>query len=176
MAEEPHGPWYYEQIELGFNYRMTDIQAALGASQMKMLDEFVARRHYLAKRYDQALADLPVTLPWQHPDTFSAFHLYVIRLQAEVIGKSRRAILEEMRAKGITAHVHYIPVHTQPYYRALGFRQGDFPEAEVYYQQALTIPLFPAMSDREQDQVVETLKEAVERAMAKSRYQEGASA
>jgi UDP-4-amino-4,6-dideoxy-N-acetyl-beta-L-altrosamine transaminase len=161
MSTVPHGPWYYEQIELGFNYRMTDLQAALGASQMTMLDQFVARRHYLAKRYDQALGDLPITLPRQHPDTFSAFHLYVIRLQAGAVGKSRRAVLEEMRAKGITAHVHYIPVHTQPYYQALGFRQGDFPEAERYYQEAMTIPLFPALTDNDQDQVVAALRETL---------------
>ena len=160
MAGEPHGPWYYEQIELGFNYRMTDIQAALGVSQMTMLDEFVARRQYLAKRYGQLLGDLPITPPRQHPDTFSAFHLYVIRLQ-EAAGLSRRVILEQMRAKGIVAHVHYIPVHTQPYYRALGFRQGDFPEAERYYRHAMTIPLFPAMTDNEQDLVVETLRETL---------------
>jgi len=161
MTGEPHGPWYYEQIELGFNYRMTDIQAALGASQMTKLDQFVARRHYLAKRYDQALGDLPITLPRQHPDTFSAFHLYVVRLQDEMTGKGRRAVLEKMRAKGITAHVHYIPVHTQPYYRALGFRQGDFPETERYYQEAMTIPLFPAMTDKQQDQVAEALRETL---------------
>lgn len=179
MTGEPHGPWYYEQIELGFNYRMTDIQAALGASQMTMLDQFVARRHYLAKRYDLALGDLPITLPRQHPDTFSAFHLYVIRLRDQLAGKSRRAVLEEMRAKGITAHVHYIPVHTQPYYRTLGFRQGDFPEAERYYQESMTIPLFPAMTDKEQDQVVAALREAlniqapaIECAMAKAIHQD----
>jgi UDP-4-amino-4,6-dideoxy-N-acetyl-beta-L-altrosamine transaminase len=157
MAETPHGPWYYEQITLGFNYRMTDIQAALGVSQLTRLDQFVARRHYLAKRYDQALNDLPLTLPRQHPDTFSAFHLYVIRLQAS----DRKAVLEEMRARGMVAHVHYIPVHTQPYYRDRGFRQGDFPEAERYYGEAMTIPLFPAMADSEQDQVVATLRELV---------------
>ncbi len=161
MKGEPHGPWYYEQIELGFNYRMTDIQAALGASQMAMLDEFVARRQYLAKRYRQLLDGLPLTLPRQHPDAFSAFHLYVIRLHTHALGKSRRAILEEMRGRGITAHVHYIPVHTQPYYRALGFAEGDFPEAEAYYREIMTIPLFPAMSDAEQDQVAEALRETL---------------
>lgn len=157
MSTEPHGPWYYQQIELGFNYRMTDIQAALGISQLTMLDEFVARRQYLAKRYDRALADLPVTLPRQHPDSFSTFHLYVLRLPTE----RRRVVLETMRAKGIAAHVHYIPVHTQPYYRARGFKDGDFPNAEDYYRQAMTIPLFPAMTDPQQDEVVKTLREVL---------------
>jgi len=161
MAGESHGPWYYQQIELGFNYRMTDLQAALGASQLTRLDEFVSRRHFLAERYGRALGGLPLTLPAQHPDTFSSFHLYVIRLHAERIGKSRRAILEEMRARGIMAHVHYIPVHTQPYYQARGFGSGDFPEAERYYREAMTIPLFPAMTDGEQDQVVEALRGAL---------------
>ncbi len=161
MAEEPHGPWYYEQIELGFNYRMTDLQAALGESQMTMLDRFVARRHQLAQRYDQLLADLPLALPRQHPDTFSAFHLYTVRLDSDAAGKSRKAVLEELRARGITAHVHYIPVHTQPYYRALGFAAGDFPEAERYYREALTLPLYPAMSEEQQDLVVTALRETL---------------
>lgn len=161
MVGESHGPWYYQQVELGFNYRMTDIQAALGASQMAMLDEFVARRQYLAKRYQQLLDGLPLTLPRQHPDAFSAFHLYVVRLRLEALDKSRRAILEEMRARGVMAHVHYIPVHTQPYYRARGFAEGDFPETERYYREIMTIPLFSAMSDHEQDQVAEALRETL---------------
>lgn len=161
MAGDSHGPWYYQQVELGFNYRMTDLQAALGISQMARLDEFVTRRRYLANRYDEALCDLPLTLPGQQPDTVSAYHLYTIRLQTERIGKSRRTILETMRANGIIAHVHYIPVHTQPYYRARGFNEGDFPEVERYYQEAMTIPLFPAMADDQQDRVVATLREAL---------------
>ena len=158
MVGESHGPWYYQQIELGFNYRMTDIQAALGVSQIAMLDEFIARRHYLAQRYCNLLSDLPVTLPRQHPDAYSAFHLFVLRLEENPAGKPRKAVLEEMRARGIMAHVHYIPVHTQPYYQARGFRQGDFPEAERYYRQAMTIPLFFAMTDNEQDEVSQALR------------------
>ena len=142
MTGEPHGPWYYEQIELGFNYRMTDIQAALGMSQMTRLDEFVERRDQLAKRYDAALIDLPLTCPWQHPDTYSAFHLYVIRLDLGRIGKSHREVFEGLRSQGILVNLHYIPVHIQPYYRALGFTGGDFPEAERYYREAITLPLY----------------------------------
>src|SRR6185369_7437171 len=129
MEGESDGPWNYEQIELGFNYRMTDIQAALGASQMVRLDEFVNRRHFLAARYDDALKDLPLTLPWQHPDSYSAFHLYVIRLQLEKTGKMHRQVFEELRGAGISVNLHYIPVHTQPYYQLLGFKLGDFPHA-----------------------------------------------
>ena len=159
MAGECHGPWYYQQIELGFNYRMTDIQAALGASQMARLDEFVARRHQLAKRYDDAFGDLPLTLPRQNPDSYSSFHLYVIRLSTDQTGQSRLAVYERMRQRGIAANVHYIPVHTQPYYQARGFREGDFPRSEEYYRQAITLPLFPAMTESEQDRVIEALRE-----------------
>jgi UDP-4-amino-4,6-dideoxy-N-acetyl-beta-L-altrosamine transaminase len=159
MSEPSHGPWYYQQIELGFNYRMTDLQAALGASQMAMLDQFVARRHQLAKRYDQALAHLPLSLPWQHPDAFSAYHLYTVRLQQGDGLPGRKEVLEQMRERGIMAHVHYIPVHTQPYYRALGFNPGDFPEAESYYREALTLPLYQGMLEEDQDFVISTLEE-----------------
>jgi len=162
MAGEPHGPWYYEQIELGFNYRMTDIQAALGVSQMTRLKEFVTRRHHLAKRYDEAMADLPITLPWQHPDTYSAFHLYVIRLDLDRIRKSRREVFEALRERGILVNLHYIPVHTQPYYWALGFREGDFPEAEQYYQEAITLPLYAGLSGTDQDRIIDAVQEALQ--------------
>lgn len=159
MKEESHGPWYYEQIELGFNYRMTDIQAALGVSQMTRLDEFVARRHQLAKRYDEDLAELPLTLPWQHPDTWSAFHLYVVRLNPGTIRKSRRQVFEELRGRGILVNIHYIPVHTQPFYRATGFTDGNFPEAEQYYREAITLPLYAGLTIEDQDWVITTLRE-----------------
>ena len=161
MQEETHGPWYYQQIELGFNYRMTDIQAALGASQVKRLDEFVSRRCTLARRYNKALSDLPLTLPWQHPDIYSAYHLYVIRLKLERISKSHRQIFEELRAAGVGVNLHYIPVHRQPYYNRLGFKIGDFPYAEQYYQEAISIPLFYELGDEQQDYVIDVVRKVV---------------
>jgi UDP-4-amino-4,6-dideoxy-N-acetyl-beta-L-altrosamine transaminase len=158
MEGESDGQWYYQQIGVGFNYRMTDIQAALGESQLVRIDNFVQRRHVLADRYGGSLKDLPVTLPRQHPDCYSAYHLYVLRLELEKLEKSRRRVYEEMRAAGIQVHVHYIPVHTQPYYRKLGFRPGDFPEAERYYREALTLPMYYALSDEEQDRVIASLE------------------
>lgn len=158
LTQESHGGWYYEQQELGFNYRITDIQAALGASQMERLEEFVTRRRVLAARYNELLKVFPLTLPHQHPDTDSSWHLYVIRLQLDKISKTHRQVFEELRANGIGVQLHYIPVHTQPYYQALGFKAGDFPEAEKYYSEAISLPMFAAMTDADQDRVVETLK------------------
>lgn len=161
MIGESHGPWYYQQVELGFNYRMTDIQAALGASQLERLDEFVNRRHELVKRYNHELADLPFNLPFQHSDTFSAFHLYVIRLRLDCIGKTHRQVFEELRAAGILVNLHYIPVHMQPYYQNMGFKMGDFPNAEQYYREAISLPLYSAMSDEQQGQVMHTVREII---------------
>ena len=158
MEGESHGPWYYQQIELGFNYRMTDIQAALGTSQMNRLDDFVARRNFLADRYKQLLKDLPVTLPWQHPDSYSAYHLFVIRLRLNEINKTHRQVFEELRTANIGVNLHYIPVHTQPYYKRLGFKQGDFPEAEKYYNEAVSLPLYYGLTEEDQDRVVTVLK------------------
>lgn len=157
--EERNGPWVYEQIELGLNYRMTDIQAALGTSQLARLDPFIARRRELAARYNTLLERLPVTRPWQHPDTNSAWHLYVIRLHRNEIRLSRRQVFDSLRAAGIGVNVHYIPVHTQPYYRGLGFETGMFPEAESYYEDAITLPLFSRMTNDEQDTVVAALED-----------------
>jgi len=158
MTHEADGPWYYQQIELGFNYRMTELQAALGVSQMKRLDAFVGRRHAIARRYDELLAELPVVIPWQSPDTYSGMHLYVIRLQLEQIGKRHRQVFEALRDQGIGVNLHYIPVHTQPYYQRRGFRAGDFPAAERYYAEAISLPMYPALSDAEQDFVVNSIK------------------
>jgi dTDP-4-amino-4,6-dideoxygalactose transaminase len=161
MTHEADGPWYYQQIDLGFNYRMTELQAALGNSQMERLDAFVARRHQLASRYDDLLADLPVTTPWQHPDSYSGLHLYVIRLQLDKITRTHRQVFEALREQGIGVNLHYIPVHTQPYYQCMGFRQGDYPEAERYYTEAISLPMFQTMTEAQQDEVVSALKEAL---------------
>jgi len=160
MTYAPDGPWYYQQIDLGFNYRMTDIQAALGLSQMQRLDEFVARRHAVAKRYDELLADLPLVTPWQHPDSYSGLHLYVIRLKLGHIRKTHREVFEALRAAGIGVNLHYIPVYRQPYYSDLGFKAGLCPESEQYYAEAISLPMYPALSDAQQDQVVSALREA----------------
>lgn len=157
MTHQADGPWYYQQIELGYNYRMTELQAALGVSQMQRLDEYVARRHDLAHRYDVALKALPVTTPWQHPDTYSGLHLYVIRLQPDHITKSRLQVFTELRDAGIGVNVHYIPVHTQPHYRRMGFDAGNFPQAERYYAQAISLPMFPTLTEQQQDEVIATL-------------------
>ncbi len=158
MQGESHGPWYYQQLELGFNYRMTDIQAALGASQLQRLDEFVERRQFLAERYNQMLQALPLMLPWQDPDTESSWHLYVIRLKLDKISKTHRQVFEELRKAEIGVNLHYIPVHTQPYYQQLGFNWSDFPQAESYYQQAISLPIHYGLTQEDQDRVVTALQ------------------
>jgi len=161
MTQPMDGPWFYQQIALGYNYRMTDIQAALGASQMTRLTQYIERRHEIAQAYDTLLSDLPVTLPWQHPDSYSAYHLYVIRLNLDEISVSHKQVFEALRAKEIMVNLHYIPVHTQPYYQHMGFKAGDFPEAERYYREAISIPMYPTMTAAQQDQVVTALSEAL---------------
>jgi len=157
MASESHGPWYYQQVELGFNYRMTDLQAALGGSQMTRLDEFVVRRHELALRYDRLLSDLPLTLPWQSPEGYSAFHLYVVRVAATRAKAPRKQVFEALRAENIGVNVHYIPVHTQPYYQRMGFTEGMFIEAERYYSETISLPMFSGLTEEQQDRVVAVL-------------------
>jgi len=159
MTETSHGPWYYQQLDLGFNYRITDIQAALGWSQMQRLEAFVGRRRQLAVIYDERLATLPLTLPWQHPDTLSSWHLYVIRLNLDEVKYTHRQVFESLRQEGIGVNLHYIPVHTQPYYQQLGFQWGDFPEAEQYYREAISLPLYYGLSETDQDRVVIALKQ-----------------
>ena len=158
MTHAADGPWYYQQIELGFNYRMTELQASLGISQMQRLDQYVQRRHELAKRYDELLAELPVRCPWQHPDSYSGLHLYVIRLQLDRITSSHLQVFQALREQGVGVNLHYIPVHTQPYYQRLGFSQGDFPESEHYYSEAISLPVYATMTDAQQDAVVAVLK------------------
>ena len=155
------GDWYYEQVDLGYNYRITDIQAALGIAQLRRLDAFLARRRELAARYDFLLASLPLTRPWQHPDSQSSYHLYPIRLDLDRIGKTRRVIFDELREAGIGVHVHYIPVHRQPFYRRFGFKAGDYPAAESYYEQALTLPLYSRLTNADQDRVVDSLRRSM---------------
>lgn len=161
MTKPMDGPWYYQQITLGFNYRMTDMQAALGTSQMGRLDEFVKRRQEIAKRYDDLLCDLPLTLPWQHPDSYGAFHLYVIRLKLDQISRSHLQVFEAMRTNEIMVNLHYIPVHTQPFYQKMGFKEGDFPQAEQYYREAISLPMHINLSDDDLKFVARRLREAI---------------
>jgi UDP-4-amino-4,6-dideoxy-N-acetyl-beta-L-altrosamine transaminase len=162
MTHAPDGPWYYQQVALGFNYRMTDMQAALGASQMHRLGEFVASRHAIASRYEQLLSALPVTRPWQHPDGYSGLHLYVIRLQTEKITQTHLEVFESLRKQGVGVNLHYTPVHTQPYYASMGFEPEDFPQAMRYYAQAISLPMYPGLTQVMQEQVVGALAEALQ--------------
>jgi UDP-4-amino-4,6-dideoxy-N-acetyl-beta-L-altrosamine transaminase len=162
MTHESDGAWYYQQIDLGFNYRMTDMQAALGLSQMQRLDTFVQRRHELAQRYNKLLAHLPLTLPWQHPDSYSGLHLYVIRLHLDVVKLTHREVFDALRQQGIGVNLHYIPVHTQPYYQTMGFKSVHFTESERYYQEAISLPMFSAMTDKQQTKVCKTLKSIIQ--------------
>ena len=146
--------WNYQQIDLGYNYRMTDLEAALGLSQMKRLDEFVVQRHAIAKKYDQLLKDLPVITPWQHTDSYSAFHLYVIRLRLDQIKKTHKVVFESLRKQGIGVNLHYIPVYRQPYYEKVGFKAGYCMEAEKYYAEAISLPIFPTFDEGDQDSVI----------------------
>lgn len=161
MEENTHGGWYYEQIDLGYNYRMTELQAALGISQMERLDDFVAARHSLANIYNKELSELPIDLPFQLESTYSGMHLYVIRLNLNEIKKSHKKVFEELRKRGVGVNLHYIPVHIQPYYKRMGFGWGDFPVAENYYQEAISIPIFHGMTDNQQNEVIETLVEVL---------------
>ena len=159
MTHATDGPWYYQQVDLGFNYRMTELQAALGLSQLNRLDAYVAKRHALVKCYNERLSALPLSTPWQHPDVYSSFHLYVVRLAH---GSRRSQVFEALRSDGVGVNVHYIPVHTQPYYQDLGFAEGDFPEAERYYAEAISLPLHPGLSQVDQNHVISSLCEVLQ--------------
>jgi len=158
MTAESHGPWYYQQIELGFNYRMTDIQAALGFSQMQRLDDYIKSRHKIREKYNQLLENLPVTVPWQNPDSYSALHLYPIQIDSNKKEINRRQLFEQLREAGIGVNVHYIPVHIQPYYQQFGFEADDYPNALAYYKRAISLPMYSTLSDEQQLEVVQVLK------------------
>ncbi len=157
----PHGPWYYEQRQLGFNYRLSDIHAALGISQLKRMSTWREARERLADRYDRKLQGLPLRTPARADRCISSWHLYAVELgnDTDVVDRSR--IFEAMRAAGVGVNVHYIPIHIQPYYQRLGFKNGDFPAAEDYYKRALSLPLYPALSDEQQDRVVDLLAQSI---------------
>ncbi len=159
MTEASHGGWYYQQVDLGFNYRMTELQAALGVTQMQRLDKFVAARHVLSKRYNQMLSELPLVLPYQLENTYSGLHLFVIRFKLDEISLTHKQVFDALRENGIGVNLHYIPVHTQPYYQAMGFTEGDFPESERYYQEAISLPMFHGMTEEQQNTVVRVVTE-----------------
>jgi len=161
MDQEPDGAWYYQQVDLGFNYRLTDMQAALGLSQMGRIKAFVERRRIIARRYDAAFSSLPIGLPGRSPEAASAWHLYVIQVDQALAGKSRKDVFDAMRAAGIQVNVHYIPVHLHPYYRRMGFAPGQFPAAERYYTQAISVPVYAGMSDAQQERVIDEMANAL---------------
>jgi UDP-4-amino-4,6-dideoxy-N-acetyl-beta-L-altrosamine transaminase len=161
MTVAPDGPWYYQQTTLGFNYRLTDIQAALGISQLQRLNTYIEKRQQLAERYCTLLANIPVTLPWVDPQSTSAWHLFVIRLRLDNINKTHLEVFKQLRARNIGVNLHYIPVYRQPYYQRMGFQYADFPEAEQYYAEAISLPLFATMTLAQQDTVIEALHEVL---------------
>ena len=159
MTNEPDGPWYYQQIDLGFNYRMTEMQAALGVSQIERLKSITDRRHEIAKRYNEKLANLSVTIPFQIEESYSGLHLYVIRLKLDDIKATHLEVFNALREANIGVNLHYIPVHLQPYYQKhFGFKVGDFPQSEQYYREAISLPLYPDLTEEQQDYIVETLE------------------
>ena len=161
LQDKDPAPWHYEQHFLGYNYRMTDIQAALGLSQLERLDEFVEKRNALAKRYGDALAGLPLRLPFVDSANRSAFHLYIVRLKTDAVSKTHRQVFEQFREAEIGVNLHYTPIHLQPYYQALGFTAGQYPESEAHGETAITLPLHPSLTEQDQSHVIETLGKAL---------------
>jgi len=162
MSELSEGGWHYQQVDLGFNYRMTELQAALGVSQMQRLDEFITQRHTLQERYDSLLSGLPIIRPYQDKHSFSTLHLYPIQIDLNKVSKNREQIFNELRENGIGVNVHYIPIHTQPYYLQFGFKVGDFPNSESYYNRVISIPLFHSMTIEQQDEVLNALMKVLQ--------------
>jgi UDP-4-amino-4,6-dideoxy-N-acetyl-beta-L-altrosamine transaminase len=157
MIKDSEGSWYYQQIDLGYNYRMTDIHAALGMSQMKRIDDFINHRHNINQYYNKKLSDLPIVTPFQSKNSYSALHLYPIKIKYDLVKKKHKQVFDEMRARNIGVNLHYIPVHTQPYYKNMGFKQGDFPHAESYYSSAMSLPIFNTMTISQQNEVISAL-------------------
>jgi UDP-4-amino-4,6-dideoxy-N-acetyl-beta-L-altrosamine transaminase len=160
MTKEPDGPWYYQQIDLGFNYRMTDIQAALGLSQFDRLDAFVQKRHAIADKYHLQLSEKDLVKPWQHPSNYSAYHLYIIRVKSNS-KKNHRTIFESLRTEKIGVNLHYIPIYKQPYYAQFQFDEKNFPEAEKYYSEAISLPIYPTLEDAQLQHVIKTCHEVL---------------
>src|SRR3990167_3378401 len=158
MSEQSHCAWYYQQIYLGFNYRITDMQCALGLSQLQRIEQLVQRRNALAERYHDSLATLPFILPTVLPENYSAYHLYIIQVNPRQTDVTRKILFDHLRAANIGVNVHYIPIHLQPYYHQFGFRKGNFPIAETYYQHTITLPLYYGLSESMQDFIVQQLK------------------
>lgn len=159
MTHPSDGAWYYQQIDLGYNYRMSDIQAAIGFQQTKRINNYISRRHSIAEYYDKSFQDVPINIPWQLPNTYSSYHLYVVTLDESINFEQRSRIFNLLRAKGIGVNLHYIPVHTHPYFESLGFKKGDFPVSENYYNRAISLPMYPTLLDVEQDLVIKSIKE-----------------
>lgn len=159
MTIDPHGPWYYQQIGLGYNFRMTELQAVLGLSQLERLDSVVEQRHQIADRYNKALSDLLLFLPYQSADSYSSYHLYVIRLKLDEISLTHRMVFENMRNAGVGVNLHYIPVYSQPYYKRFEINPDEYPNSESYYQEAISLPMFHHLSNADQDHVINVLKE-----------------
>lgn len=161
MTHTPDGDWYYQQVDIGYNYRMTELQAALGLSQMDRLDEYISTRHNIAKYYDEKLKPLPVITPWQHEDGYSGLHLYVIKLKLNEIALSRKEVFDALRSANIMVNVHYIPVHTQPYYAQMGFKPTDFPNSLAYYEAAISLPMYPTLTHENLDFIIKTLHDII---------------
>jgi len=159
MTKKTEGGWYYQQVELGFNYRMNDLQAALGIAQMKRLDKFITIRHSLKQRYDELLKDLPLITPAQSSDSYSSLHLYPVQLKLEQLSKAHNQIFDELRKNGVGVNLHYIPIHMQPYFQNMGFKKGNFPIVEDYYSRAISIPIYQGLTTELQDKVVKVLKD-----------------